>query len=80
MKSPGQYEGIWIVENHYRRESYGAGSKVTLFLLNLGVDILITPIHCPKGRAILEAGGVRTVKVEAGKKLEEVLRSLQSNL
>jgi len=80
MKSPGQYEGIWIVENHYQRESYRAGSKVALFLLNLGVDILIMQIHCPKGKAILEAGEVRIVKVEARRKVEEVLRSLQSSL
>jgi len=80
MKSPGQYEGIWIVENHYRWEPYGAGSKVTLFLLNLGIDILITPMDYPKGKAILEAGGVRIVKVEARRKVEKVLRSLQSSL
>jgi len=53
---------------------------VALFLLNLGVDILIMPIHCPKGKAILEAGEVRIVKVEARRKVEEVLRSLQSSL
>ncbi|AMQ19384.1 NifB/NifX family molybdenum-iron cluster-binding protein [Thermococcus peptonophilus] len=74
----GEVKNVEIVENPYRKEPYGAGSKVALFLVNLGVNVLLTPMDCPKGKAILDAGGVRIIKVGAGKRVEEVLGSLQT--
>lgn len=65
---------------------YFSASSLTWSILFSGSFVMImklpviTPIHCPKGKAILEAGEVRIVKVEARRKVEEVLRSLQSGL
>ncbi|WP_367884038.1 NifB/NifX family molybdenum-iron cluster-binding protein [Thermococcus sp. JCM 11816] len=55
----GEIKSLEVVENPpYRREPYGAGSMVAMFLVNLGVNVLLTPpMDCPKGKAILEAGG-----------------------
>lgn len=55
----GEVKSVEIVENPYREEPYGAGSKVAMFLVNLGVNVLLTPMDCPKGKAILEAGALR---------------------
>jgi predicted Fe-Mo cluster-binding NifX family protein len=76
----GEIKSVEIVENPYRKEPYGAGPKVALFLVNMGVNVLLTPMECPKGKAILEAGRVKLIKVEAGKRVEEVIRSLRSSL
>ncbi|ACS90747.1 MULTISPECIES: NifB/NifX family molybdenum-iron cluster-binding protein [Thermococcus] len=76
----GNIKEVQVIENPYRGEPHGAGPKVALFLVNLGVDVLLTPMECPKGKPILEAGGVRIVKVKAGKRVEEALRSLRSSL
>ncbi|ASJ02363.1 iron-molybdenum cofactor-binding protein [Thermococcus profundus] len=73
----GEVKNVEVVENPYRREPYGAGSKVALFLVNLGVNVLLTPMDCPKGKAILDAGGVRIIKVEAGKNVKDVLNLLR---
>jgi predicted Fe-Mo cluster-binding NifX family protein len=74
----GDVKRVEIVENPYRKEPYGAGSKVAMFLVNLGVNVLLTPMDCPKGKAIPDAGGARIIKLEAGKRVEEVIRSLQT--
>ncbi|MDK2913833.1 MAG: hypothetical protein PWQ79_748 [Thermococcaceae archaeon] len=76
----GEVKNVEIVENPYRKEPYGAGPKVALFLVNMGVNVLLTPMECPKGKGILEAGRVRVIKVEAGKRVEEVIKSLRSSL
>ncbi|MBP1911673.1 NifB/NifX family molybdenum-iron cluster-binding protein [Thermococcus stetteri] len=76
----GKIKSVEVVENPYRGEPYGAGSKVALFLVNLGVEVLLTPVDCPKGKAILEAGGVKIIKVKPGKRVEEAIKSLQSSL
>ncbi|MBC7108914.1 MAG: NifB/NifX family molybdenum-iron cluster-binding protein [Methanomassiliicoccales archaeon] len=54
----GEIKDVKVLENPYKDEPYGAGSKVALFLVNLGVNVLLTPMDCPKGKAILEAGGL----------------------
>lgn len=61
----------------YREEPYGAGSKVAMFLVNLGVNVLLTPMDCPKGKAILEAGGVKIIKVKSGENVKDVLNLLK---
>ncbi|HIH73289.1 MAG: Uncharacterized protein XD43_0100 [Thermococcales archaeon 44_46] len=76
----GEIKDVKVLENPYKDEPYGAGSKVALFLVNLGVNVLLTPMDCPKGKAILEAGGVKIIKVKPGKRVEEVIKSLQSSL
>ncbi|EHR78749.1 Iron-molybdenum cofactor-binding protein [Thermococcus litoralis DSM 5473] len=76
----GEIKNVEIVENPYQKEPYGAGSRAALFFVNLRVNVLLTPMDCPKGRAILDAGGIRIIKVEAGKRVEEVIKSLQSSL
>nr|WP_240922861.1 NifB/NifX family molybdenum-iron cluster-binding protein [Thermococcus sp. Bubb.Bath] len=72
----GEVKNVEIVENPYRKEPYGAGSKVALFLVNMRVNVLLTPMDCPKGKAILEIGKVRIIKVEAGKKVRDALNTL----
>jgi predicted Fe-Mo cluster-binding NifX family protein len=73
----GRVKNVEVIKNPYRREPYGAGSKVALFLVNMGVDVLLTPMDCPKGKAILAAGGVKIIKVEAGKNAKGVLNLLK---
>ncbi|GEM_PF-3789368 len=72
--------------HHVETVPYFSASSLTRSIFFSGSSVMImkspviTPIHCPKGKAILEAGEVRIVKVEARRKVEEVLRSLQSSL
>lgn len=73
----GEVKSVEIVENPYREEPYGAGSKVAMFLVNLGVNVLLTPMDCPKGKAILEAGGVKIIKVKSGENVKDVLNLLK---
>ncbi|WP_297523392.1 NifB/NifX family molybdenum-iron cluster-binding protein [Thermococcus sp.] len=60
----GEVAGVEVVGNPYSREPYGAGSKVALFLVSLGVDAVVSRMDCPKGKAIFNASGVKIVKVE----------------
>ncbi|WP_175059833.1 NifB/NifX family molybdenum-iron cluster-binding protein [Thermococcus sp. 2319x1] len=76
----GEIKDVKVLENPYKDEPYGAGSKVALFLVSEGVNVLLTPMDCPKGKAILETGGVKIIKAEPGKRVEEVIKSLQSSL
>ena len=55
----GEVKEVRVVENPYKREPYGAGSKVALFLVSLGVNAIISRTDCPKGRMILDSAGVR---------------------
>ncbi|WCN29432.1 NifB/NifX family molybdenum-iron cluster-binding protein [Thermococcus kodakarensis] len=48
-----------------------------MFLVNLGVNVLLTPMDCPKGKAILEAGGVKIIKVKSGENVKDVLNLLK---
>lgn len=50
----GKIERIEVVENPHKNEPYGAGSKVAIFLVNNGVNILLTPMDCPKGKQYLK--------------------------
>lgn len=72
----GEIKRVEVVENPYRKEPYGASPKVALFLVNMGMNVLLTPMDCPKGKAILDTGEVRVIKVEAGKRVKEVLKSI----
>ncbi len=54
----GEVKGVKVIENPYRREPYGAGSKVALFLVNLGVNAIISRTDCPKGKMILDSAGL----------------------
>jgi predicted Fe-Mo cluster-binding NifX family protein len=69
----GRVNDVEVLENPHKNESYGAGSKVALFLVNRGVNVLLTPMDCPKGKAILDAGGVKIIKVKGGEKVRNVL-------
>jgi len=72
----GAVAGVEAVENPYSREPYGAGSKVALFLVNLGVNTVVSRVDCPKGRAIFNASGVKIVKVEGPLGVLEALERL----
>nr|WP_289846392.1 NifB/NifX family molybdenum-iron cluster-binding protein [Thermococcus alcaliphilus] len=76
----GEIKGVKVLENPYKDKPYGAGPKVVLFLVSRGVNVLLTPMDCPKGKAILEAGGVKIIKVKPGKRVKEAIKSLQSSL
>lgn len=75
-----EVKNVEIVKNPYRKEPYGAGPKLALLLANIGVNVLLTPMGCPKGKGILEEGGVKIIKVGAGKRVKEVIKSLRSSL
>ncbi len=72
----GEVKGVRVIENPYRREPYGAGSKVALFLVNLGVNAIISRTDCPKGKMILDSAGVKMVIVDDAIKVEDALRRL----
>lgn len=71
----GTVKDVKVLENPYRSEPHGAGSKVALFVANLGADILVTRADCPKGKLILDSAGVRLVKVGRAK-VRDVLSGL----
>lgn len=73
----GEVKAWRLSRTPYREEPYGAGSKVAMFLVNLGVNVLLTPMDCPKGKAILEAGGVKIIKVKSGENVKDVLNLLK---
>ncbi len=72
----GKVKGVKVIENPYKREPYGAGSKVALFLVNLGVNAIISRTDCPKGKMILDSAGVKMVIVDDAIKVEDALRRL----
>ncbi|WP_297550896.1 NifB/NifX family molybdenum-iron cluster-binding protein [Thermococcus sp.] len=73
----GKVNGIKVIENPYKREPYGAGSKVALFLVNLGVNAIISRTDCPKGKMILDSTGVRMVIVNDAIKVGDALEGLR---
>ncbi|WP_297479606.1 NifB/NifX family molybdenum-iron cluster-binding protein [Thermococcus sp.] len=73
----GEVKGVKVIENPYKREPYGAGSKVALFLVNLGVNVIISRTDCPKGKMILDSAGVKIVIVDDAIKVEDALRGLR---
>ncbi len=73
----GKVKGVKVIENPYKREPYGAGSKVALFLVNLGVNAIISRTDCPKGKMILDSAGVRMVIVDDAIKVENALKGLR---
>ncbi|WP_297074322.1 NifB/NifX family molybdenum-iron cluster-binding protein [Thermococcus sp.] len=73
----GEVKGVKVIENPYKREPYGAGSKVALFLVNLGVNAIISRTDCPKGKMILDSAGVKMVIVDDAIKVEDALRGLR---
>ena len=73
----GKVKGVKVIENPYKREPYGAGSKVALFLVNLGVNAIISRTDCPKGKMILDSAGVKMVIVDDAIKVEDALRRLR---
>ena len=73
----GEVKGVKVIENPYKREPYGAGSKVALFLVNLGVNVIISRTDCPKGKMILDSAGVKMVIVDDAIKVEDALRGLR---
>lgn len=64
---------VQVAENTYRRDPTGC-SKMALSLVNLSVDV--TPTSMPKGRVILQADSVKTLKIETRKEVKEVLKRL----
>jgi len=76
----GEIKDVKVLENLYKDEPYGAGSKVALFLVSERLNVLLTPMDCPKGKTILEEGGIKIIKVKSGKRVEEVIKSLRSSL
>ncbi len=73
----GKVKGVKVIENPYKREPYGAGSRVALFLVNLGVNAIISRTDCPKGKMILDSAGVRMVIVDDAIKVENALKGLR---
>ncbi|WP_048147800.1 NifB/NifX family molybdenum-iron cluster-binding protein [Palaeococcus ferrophilus] len=69
----GKTKRVEVVENPYSTLPHGAGPKVALFLVNLGVDVLITRMDCPKGKMILDSGNVRIIKIDGGMTVEKAL-------
>ncbi|WP_297499055.1 NifB/NifX family molybdenum-iron cluster-binding protein [Thermococcus sp.] len=59
----GKVKDVKVIENPYRSEPHGAGSKVALFVVDLGADVLVTRVDCPKGKLILDSARVKVVKV-----------------
>ncbi len=73
----GKVKGVKVIENPYKREPYGAGSKVALFLVNLGVNAIISRTDCPKGKMILDSAGVKMVIVDDAIKVGDALKGLR---
>ncbi|WP_297504054.1 NifB/NifX family molybdenum-iron cluster-binding protein [Thermococcus sp.] len=73
----GGVKGTKVIENPYRREPYGAGSKVALFLVNLGVNAIISRTDCPKGKMILDSAGIKMIIVDGPVKVEDALGELR---
>ncbi|WP_297522241.1 NifB/NifX family molybdenum-iron cluster-binding protein [Thermococcus sp.] len=73
----GKVKGVKVIENPYKREPYGAGSKVALFLVNLGVNAIISRTDCPKGKMILDSAGVKMVIVDEVIKVGDALKGLR---
>jgi predicted Fe-Mo cluster-binding NifX family protein len=72
----GGIKNVRVVENPYKKEPYGAGSKVALFLVNLGVNVLISRTDCPKGKMILDSAGIRLVIIDGEKTLRGAIEEL----
>lgn len=73
----GAIKGVKVIGNPYRREPYGAGSKVALFLVNLGVNAIVSRTDCPKGKMILDSAGVKMVIVDGPVKVRDALRGIE---
>ncbi|WP_297520695.1 NifB/NifX family molybdenum-iron cluster-binding protein [Thermococcus sp.] len=73
----GKVKGVKVIENPYKREPYGAGSKVALFLVTLGVNAIISRTDCPKGKMILDSAGVKMVIVGDAIKVGDALKGLR---
>ncbi|MDV3103499.1 NifB/NifX family molybdenum-iron cluster-binding protein [Thermococcus waiotapuensis] len=73
----GAVRDVKVIENPYRREPSGAGPKVVLFLVNLGVRAIISRTDCPKGRIILDSAGVKMVILDTPMKVRDALRGLR---
>ncbi|ASJ08727.1 iron-molybdenum cofactor-binding protein [Thermococcus siculi] len=72
----GEIKDVEVVGNPYKSEPYGAGSKVALFLVNLGVKVLVTRVDCPKGKMILDSAGVKVMKIEGELTVREVIQKM----
>lgn len=73
----GAIKDVKIVENPYRREPYGAGSKVALFLVNLGVNTIVSRTDCPKGKMIIDSAGVRMIVVDGPAKVRDAVKEIE---
>ncbi|ASJ06758.1 NifB/NifX family molybdenum-iron cluster-binding protein [Thermococcus pacificus] len=73
----GAVKDVKVIENPYRQEPYGAGSKVALFLVNLGINAIISRTDCPKGKMILDSAGIKMVVLDTPMKVGDVLRKLR---
>ncbi|ASJ01709.1 iron-molybdenum cofactor-binding protein [Thermococcus gorgonarius] len=73
----GAVKEVKVIENPYRREPYGAGSKVALFLVNLGVNAIISRTDCPKGKMILDSAGVKMIILDTPMKVGDALWKLR---